>query len=71
LPGDWPATWLQPETVGPVVRFVETRFDERRTAAEVRRVFPEFRDMAANAIPLRSIFVTLAKASRGRASGRE
>jgi hypothetical protein len=47
-----------------VVRFVETRFDAERTAAEVRRVFPECRDMRAEGMPLRSIFVTLAKASR-------
>jgi ABC-2 type transport system ATP-binding protein len=66
LPPEWPANWLQPATAGPVVRFVETRFEEERTAAEVRRLFPEFRDMTVNAIPLRTIFVTLAKASRDR-----
>jgi ABC-2 type transport system ATP-binding protein len=66
LPSEWPANWLQPATAGPVVRFVETRFEEERTAAEVRRLFPEFRDMTVNAIPLRTIFVTLAKASRDR-----
>jgi ABC-2 type transport system ATP-binding protein len=64
LPRDWPATWLQPEIAGPVVRFIDTRFDEQRTAEEARRLFPEFRDMAANAMPLRSIFVSLAKANR-------
>jgi hypothetical protein len=63
----WPENWLQPETVGPVVRFVETRFDAERTAAEVRRLFPGHRDMTAQALPLRSIFVTLAKASRAAA----
>jgi ABC-2 type transport system ATP-binding protein len=65
LPRQWPANWLQPEAVGPVVRFVETRFDAERTAAEVRRVFPECRDMQFEGMPLRAIFVTLAKASRG------
>jgi ABC-2 type transport system ATP-binding protein len=64
LPGQWPANWLQPEAVGPVVRFVETRFDAERTAVEVRRVFPEYRDMRVEGLPLRSIFVALAKASR-------
>ena len=66
LPPEWPANWQRPETAGPVVRFVETQFDEQRTAAEARRLFPGFRDMAVNAIPLRSIFVSLAKASRDR-----
>ena len=65
LPPDWPATWLEPETAGPVIRFVETRFDAQRTAAEVDRLFPGRRDMTANGMPLRTIFVTLAKASRG------
>jgi ABC-2 type transport system ATP-binding protein len=64
LPRDWPANWLQPEIAGPVVRFIDTRFDEQRTATEARRMFPEFRDMAADAMPLRSIFVSLAKANR-------
>ena len=61
---EWPASWLQPETSGPVIRFIESRFDQERTAAEVRRMFPDFRDMAVSAMPLRSIFVALAKASR-------
>jgi ABC-2 type transport system ATP-binding protein len=65
LPPDWPAQWLEPETVGPVIRFVETHFDAERTTAEVNRFFPGRRDMAANGMPLRTIFVTLAKANRG------
>ncbi|HEY2012051.1 MAG TPA: ABC transporter ATP-binding protein [Bryobacteraceae bacterium] len=63
-PADWPAHWLQPEKGAAVVRFVETQFDEERTPSEVRRLFPGFRDMAVSAMPLRSIFVTLAKAGR-------
>jgi hypothetical protein len=55
---------LKPEGAGSVVRFVETRFDAERTAADARRTFPDFLDMAATPMPLRSIFVTLAKASR-------
>jgi ABC-2 type transport system ATP-binding protein len=63
-PREWPASWLQAETGASAVRFVETRFDQERTAAEVARIFPGFRDMAVTAMPLRSIFVTLAKAGR-------
>jgi ABC-2 type transport system ATP-binding protein len=66
LPLDWPRTWLDPETVGPVVRFVETQFDAERTPAEVGRLFPTHCDLAANGMTLRSIFVTLAKATRER-----
>src|SRR5581483_3030300 len=35
----WPAHWLRPEKAAALVRFVETRFDQERTTAEVRRVF--------------------------------
>jgi ABC-2 type transport system ATP-binding protein len=63
-PAQWPSHWLQPQVSGVVIRLVETQFDAQRTAAEVRRVFPEIRDMTASAMPLRSIFVTLAKAAR-------
>jgi ABC-2 type transport system ATP-binding protein len=64
LPAQWPSTWLHPEAVGPVVRFVGTRFDAERTPAEVRRVFPDCRNIQAEGMPLRSIFVALARASR-------
>jgi ABC-2 type transport system ATP-binding protein len=64
LPREWPSGWLKPETAGPVIRFVDTQFSRERTVEEVRCLFPEVQDMAVNAMPLRSIFVTLAKASR-------
>jgi len=64
LPREWPANWLQQEAGGAVVRFIETRFDQERTAVDVHRFFPGCRDMVVSAMPLRSIFVTLAKAGR-------
>ena len=67
LPREWPGSWMQPETAAAVIRFVETHFDPDRTPAEIRSLFPGLRDMAVNAMPLRSIFVTLAKASRAAA----
>jgi ABC-2 type transport system ATP-binding protein len=67
LPREWPGNWMQPESSAAVLRFVETRFDPERTPAAVRSLFPGLRDMAVNAMPLRSIFVTLAKASRAAA----
>jgi len=68
MPRDWPGNWMAPESSAAVLRFVETRFDPERTPAEVRSLFPGLRDMAVNAMPLRSIFVTLAKASRAAAA---
>ena len=68
LPGEWPAGWLKPEAAGPVVRFIDTQFSQERTLAQVRSVFPDFADIAVNGMPLRSIFVTLARASRANAA---
>jgi ABC-2 type transport system ATP-binding protein len=67
LPAPWPASWLKPEASGAVVRFIDTQFDEEETAARVRSAFPGVRDIAVNGMPLRSIFVTLAKSSRAAA----
>jgi ABC-2 type transport system ATP-binding protein len=63
-PAEWPRTWVAPERASGVLRFIDTQFDEERTAAEARRVFPELRDISVTGMPLRSIFVALAKASR-------
>jgi ABC-2 type transport system ATP-binding protein len=58
----WPAHWLRPETAPALVRFVETHFDQERTTAEILRLFGEVRNISAHPMPLRAIFVTLARA---------
>jgi ABC-2 type transport system ATP-binding protein len=63
-PANWPASWQPPEVSGAVVRFVETRFEQDRTASDVQRIFPDAQHVSMNPMPLRTIFVTLAKASR-------
>jgi ABC-2 type transport system ATP-binding protein len=68
VPSPWPAAWLQPEAAGTVLRFTDSQFDAERTPAEVRRLLPGVRDITASGMPLRSIFVALAKASRGAAA---
>ncbi|HEX4228300.1 MAG TPA: ABC transporter ATP-binding protein [Bryobacteraceae bacterium] len=60
----WPASWLNTEQSGSLIRFIETQFQRERTMAEVRRLFQDAKQVAVKAMPLRSIFVTLAKASR-------
>ncbi len=57
----WPAHWLRPETAPALVRFVETRFDAERTTDEIRRLFGEVRNISVHPMPLRAIFVTLAR----------
>jgi ABC-2 type transport system ATP-binding protein len=64
LPAPWPAHWLRPEASPAVVRFVETHFDADRTIGEIRLLFRGVTHIEANPMPLRSIFVTLARASQ-------
>lgn len=64
LPANWPSEWLSPETSAAVIRFVDSQYDEQRTPATIRQLFPNLRNVSAHPMPLRSIFVTLAKASR-------
>ncbi|MCL4854663.1 MAG: ABC transporter ATP-binding protein [Bryobacteraceae bacterium] len=68
MPAEWPANWLGVEAVGSVIRFVDARFSEERTPETVRHVFPDVREIGVNGMPLRSIFVTLAKAGRPAAA---
>jgi len=67
-PSAWPTSWTNTEQSGSLVRFVETQFERERTMAEVGQLFQGVKQVAVRAMPLRSIFVTLAKASRSRRS---
>jgi ABC-2 type transport system ATP-binding protein len=64
LPADWPASWLRPESSAAVIRFTDSRYDAERTIAEIRARFPGARDISATPMPLRSIFVTVAKSAQ-------
>lgn len=61
--GRWPSEWLRPEAAATVVRFVDTRFHPERTAREVQRLFGSVRHLSVTAMPLRSIFLTLARSA--------
>lgn len=64
LPRNWPKEWLLPQTSPAVVRFVDTEFDERTIGERVRGLFPRMTEFSARAMPLREIFVTLAREER-------
>ena len=64
LPATIPATWLVPETVDHVIRFVHSDYNDRTTAAELTSIFPSARDIAIDPMPLRSIFLAIAKSAR-------
>jgi ABC-2 type transport system ATP-binding protein len=68
LPGTLPPGWTQPKTAGAVLRFIDTGFDESRTAAEVQRLFPQARAVDYQPMDLREIFVALALAGREKAA---
>jgi ABC-2 type transport system ATP-binding protein len=61
LPSPLPATWLQAKSSGALIRFVDSRFDEERTPAEIRKFFGEAKDVQYRALSLRSIFLALAR----------
>jgi ABC-2 type transport system ATP-binding protein len=64
LPNNAPDTWMQLSTAAAVVRFIESRFDPERTAAQVKSVLGEARNVTFSPMSLRSIFLVMAKASR-------
>jgi ABC-2 type transport system ATP-binding protein len=68
LPANFPASWLQPQTVDCVLRFVHSAFDEQATPREVAAIVPSARDIAFDPMPLRSIFLAIAKTNRGSAN---
>jgi ABC-2 type transport system ATP-binding protein len=64
LPIPWPPAWLNTEQSATVVRFVDTQFNQERTISEVHRLFGSTHRISVNPMPLRAIFVTLAKVGR-------
>ncbi|MGA3095591.1 MAG: ABC transporter ATP-binding protein [Bryobacteraceae bacterium] len=64
LPPNLPPAWLNAEQSSLVVRFVHSRYEEARCAAEIRQFLPGAHDISARAIPLRAIFVALAKSAK-------
>lgn len=64
VPPGAPKTWLQPQAAGPVLRFVHSAFSETGLAAEIRSVLPDARDIQATPLPLRQIFIALARVYR-------
>ena len=59
-----PDHWLKVEVAGSVVRFVDSRYDAERSMAEARQLFGPGARIAASAMSLRAIFITLARQSR-------
>lgn len=69
LPSPLPPSWRQPQTSGPVLRFVESQFDSEKTAAEIKRVFSETKDVSFRPMGLRAIFLSMAKKKEAEIQG--
>lgn len=63
LPPEIPRGWLNLEQSGRMVRFVHSQYETPRAESEIRAHCSGVRDVAVRALPLRSIFVALAKAA--------
>jgi ABC-2 type transport system ATP-binding protein len=59
-----PDTWLEPQAVDHVLRFVDSAFDEARTPRDLAQRFPAATDIAFEPMTLRQIFLAIAKAGR-------
>jgi hypothetical protein len=58
-----PVTWLQAKSSGGVVRFVDSHFDEEKTAADIQRIFGNVNDVQFRSLSLRAIFLAMARKS--------
>jgi ABC-2 type transport system ATP-binding protein len=63
-PGGMPGSWVEVERAGRVLRFVETRYERERTEQECRARFGDAA-VVASPMPLRAIFIILARQNRG------
>jgi ABC-2 type transport system ATP-binding protein len=63
LPSPLPASWLRPKSSAALVRFIESRFDEQNTLADIHRLFPNAKDVQFRPLSLRSIFLAIARKS--------
>jgi ABC-2 type transport system ATP-binding protein len=59
-----PNEWMQIRTIGNVLTFVDTRFDESGLSERIRSRIEGVRGIDAQPMALRSIFTTLARAAR-------
>jgi ABC-2 type transport system ATP-binding protein len=64
LPPGLPSTWLIPQTVDHVIRFVHSDYQDPATDHELATIFPSATDITADPMPLRSIFLAIAKSGR-------
>ncbi len=70
LPPSLPQGWLAARASGKVIRFVESQYENGRTASCVREMFSNEGTYSASAMSLREIFIALARAGEVNYGGR-
>jgi ABC-2 type transport system ATP-binding protein len=65
VPAGVPSSWLQVEAADSVLRFVHSNYSEDESPAELATFFPAARDIRADAMRLREVFLAIAKSNRG------
>jgi ABC-2 type transport system ATP-binding protein len=60
-PANWPKSWVSAEHSESMTRFVDTSFQNENLLSQVRQIFQGVQRISVNPMPLRAIFVTLAK----------
>lgn len=64
LPARIPSEWLQAQGSDSVIRFVHSGYRQHDTERELAQAFPTARDVSFDPMPLRAIFLAIAKSSR-------
>jgi ABC-2 type transport system ATP-binding protein len=64
VPVPVPANWIMPQAVGRAIRFVDMAFSDSESPAQVRAALPAARDIQVVPMPLRQIFIALARVYR-------
>jgi ABC-2 type transport system ATP-binding protein len=67
VPRNIPPTWLQVEAGDAVIRFVDSNFHSQTTPGKLAEIFPSAGNISIEPIPLRSIFLAIAKTGKAEA----
>lgn len=68
---DLPATWLQPQASEHVLSFVHSDFKGYESQRELTERFPAASNISVEPMPLRSIFLAIAKANKNRVAAEQ
>jgi ABC-2 type transport system ATP-binding protein len=62
--GALPESWMHLDVSDSTVRFIESRYDQGRTASDILQVFGDVKNATYTAMSLRSIFLAIARDTR-------